>query len=317
MSDTLVTDQIVPFLINHGAFRGRLLRLDDTVSTIVSRHQYPEPVALMLAETVVLAAALADSLKYDGIFTLQTRSDGPIAQMVVDVTSGGDVRGVAHFDEQRLTEVVEKAGGVAAVGDRVPRLLGSGYLAFTVDQGPDTERYQGITELTGQTIADCAHTYFRNSEQLETAVKIGVEHDREAARWRAGGVMLQRMPLPSGFIPTGDEEEVIEDAWRTGVILLGSLTTGELLDPALPPQQVLHRLFHEQDLRTSAPRHPHFGCRCSRDRVEATLRGFTREDLETMKVDGVVDVTCDFCNEQYLFSEEQIAALTALGEPRR
>lgn len=312
-----MTDQIVPFLINHGAFRGRLVRLDDTVTTIVTRHQYPEPVAVMLAETVVLAATLADSLKYDGIFTLQTRSDGPIAQMVVDVTSGGDIRGVAHFDAERLAAVVEKAGGVAAVGDRVPRLLGSGYLAFTVDQGPDTERYQGITELTGQTLADCAHTYFRNSEQLETAVKIGVEHAGPGGGWRAGGVMLQRMPLPSGFQPNAEEEEIIEDAWRTGVILLGSLTTGELLSPDLPPQRVLHRLFHEQDLRASDPRHPRFGCRCSRDRVEAALRGFTREDLDTMKVDDLVEVTCDFCNEQYHFTDGDLDLLTARGETKQ
>ncbi|GAA0599655.1 Hsp33 family molecular chaperone HslO [Caenispirillum bisanense] len=307
MSDPVVTDQIVPFLINHGAFRGRLVRLDATVTTIVTRHQYPDPVATMLAETVVLAGALADSLKYDGIFTLQTRSDGPISQIVVDVTSGGDVRGVAHFDPVRLAAAVDKAGGVAAIGDRVPRLLGSGYLAFTVDQGPDTERYQGIVELTGQTVADCAHTYFRNSEQLETAVKIAVTRDE--AGWRAGGVMLQRMPLPSGFTPTGEEEEIIEDAWRTGVILLGSLTDGELLAADLPPQQVLHRLFHEQDLRTSAARHPHFGCRCSRERVAAALRGFGRDELETMKVDGVVEVTCDFCSEQYHFSDADLDGL--------
>jgi molecular chaperone Hsp33 len=305
-----VTDQIVPFLIDHGAFRGRLVRLDDTVSTIVSRHAYPEPVALMLAETAVLAVVLADSLKYDGIFTLQSRSDGPISQIVVDVTSGGDVRGVAHFDEDRVEAAVQKAGGIASLGDRVPALLGAGYLAFTVDQGPETERYQGISELTGATLADCAHTYFRQSEQLETAIKMATVH--EEGRWRAAGLMLQRMPLPSGAQLTPEDEETVEDAWRTGVILMGSVTNDELLAPTLPPTDVLRRLFHSEGLVSYDARHPHFGCRCSRERVEVALSQFPREELDTMKTDaGVVEVTCEFCNESYPFTDTDLDALDA------
>lgn len=305
-----MTDQIVPFMIDHGAFRGRLVRLDDTVSTIISRHDYPEPVALMLAETAVLGVVLADSLKYDGIFTLQSRSDGPISQLVVDVTSGGDVRGVAHFDEARLNAAVEKAGGIAALGDRVPALMGSGYLAFTVDQGPETERYQGITELTGATLADCAHAYFRQSEQLETAIKMATTH--ENGRWRAAGLMLQRMPMPSGANLTAEDEDTVEDAWRTGVVLMGSVTNDELLAPDLPPTEVLRRLFHSEGLVAYDARHPHFGCRCSRDRVASALMQFPREELDTMRTDdGVVEVTCEFCNEHYPFSDADLDALEA------
>ncbi|WP_236262453.1 Hsp33 family molecular chaperone HslO [Caenispirillum salinarum] len=316
MSDAVVTDQIVPFMIDHGAFRGRLVRLDDTVSTIVSRHNYPEPVALMLAETAVLAVVLADSLKYDGIFTLQSRSDGPISQMVVDVTSGGDVRGVAHFDEARLNAAVEKAGGIAALGDRVPALMGSGYLAFTVDQGPETDRYQGITELTGATLADCAHAYFRQSEQLETAIKMATTH--ADGRWRAAGLMLQRMPLPSGAQLSADDEEMVEDAWRTGVVLMGSVTNEELLAPDLPPADVLRRLFHSEGLKAYDARHPHFGCRCSRERVVTALSQFPRAELETMKTDaGVVEVSCEFCNEHYPFTDADLDAMDADKAPKQ
>ncbi|EKV32474.1 Hsp33 protein [Caenispirillum salinarum AK4] len=311
-----MTDQIVPFMIDHGAFRGRLVRLDDTVSTIVSRHNYPEPVALMLAETAVLAVVLADSLKYDGIFTLQSRSDGPISQMVVDVTSGGDVRGVAHFDEARLNAAVEKAGGIAALGDRVPALMGSGYLAFTVDQGPETDRYQGITELTGATLADCAHAYFRQSEQLETAIKMATTH--ADGRWRAAGLMLQRMPLPSGAQLSADDEEMVEDAWRTGVVLMGSVTNEELLAPDLPPADVLRRLFHSEGLKAYDARHPHFGCRCSRERVVTALSQFPRAELETMKTDaGVVEVSCEFCNEHYPFTDADLDAMDADKAPKQ
>lgn len=310
-----MTDRIVPFLLQHGMFRGRLVRIDDLVSTIIGRHSYPEPVAVMLAETAVLACMLADSLKYDGIFTLQTKGDGPISTLVVDVTSGGDVRGVAHFDPVRLDAQVEKAGGVRKIGDRVPRLLGSGYLAFTVDQGPDTDRYQGITELAGGTLAECAHAYFRDSEQLETAVKITVDHD-DAGAWRAGGLMLQRMPLTGGRPLTPEEEDVVEDAWRTGVILMGSLRDEELLSTGIGPTDVLHRLFHQENLAVHDPHHPHFGCRCSRERVATALSQFPRAELETMKTDDVVEVTCDFCNESYAFSDEDLDAITGAREVR-
>lgn len=310
-----MTDQIVPFLLQHGAFRGRLVRLDDTVSTILTRHDYPEPVALMLAETAVLAAVLADSLKYDGIFTLQTKSDGPISTLVVDVTSGGDIRGVAHFDEERLEAAVAKAGGVDRIGDRVPALLGSGYLAFTVDQGGDTDRYQGITELSGQTLGEVAHTYFRDSEQLETAIKMTVQ--RAERGWRAAGLMLQRMPGPAGFQPTPEDEEIIEDAWRTAVILMGSVKDEELLSTELTAQTVLHRLFHQEHLQAFDARHPHFGCRCSRDRVATALSQFPREELETMKLDDtIVEVTCDFCNERYEFTDADLDAVCGVGKTR-
>lgn len=315
MSDAVVTDQILPFLIQHGAFRGRLVRIDDIVSTIVSRHAYPEPVAVMLAETAVLACVLADSLKYDGIFTLQTKSDGPISTLVVDVTSTGDVRGVAHFDPERLEAEVAKAGGVRGIGDRVPKLLGSGYLAFTVDQGPETDRYQGITELTGGTLSECAHAYFRDSEQLETAVKLSVDHD-DAGLWRAAGLMLQRMPMPSERRLTPEEEDVVEDAWRTGVILMGSVKDDELLSPEIAPDTVLYRLFHQEHLVVHPARHPRFGCRCSHDRVATALSQFPREELETMKIEDVVEVTCDFCNERYEFTDADLDAITGKGATR-
>src|SRR5690349_80681 len=146
MPDVIADDLVQPFQIDSSGLRGRLVRLGPVLDEILTRHDYPEPVALMLGEAIALAAALAGALKYDGLFTLQTRGDGPIRLLVADVTSAGALRGYAHYDAERLAKAVATAPGSAGIGDSVPRLLGAGHLAFTVDQGEHTDRYQGIVE---------------------------------------------------------------------------------------------------------------------------------------------------------------------------
>src|SRR5260221_8195049 len=198
-------DVIQPFQIDGPGLRGRLIRLGASVDAVLGRHDYPEPVARLLGETLALAAALSGALKYDGVFSLQTKGDGPIRMMVVDVTSEGAMRGYAAFDAERLAAATAAVGG-APLAAPVPRLLGQGHLAFTVDQGPDTERYQGIVELVGGTMADCAHHYFRQSEQLQAGIRLA--SGRAAGPdgslcWRAGALMLQRLPGPGSGTPPG------------------------------------------------------------------------------------------------------------------
>src|SRR5579859_395761 len=179
-SDPILADDLIrPFQIDAHALRGRLVRLGPVFDRVVDQHGYPEPVAVMLGEAMALAALLAGALKYEGIFTLQTKGDGPITLMVADVASSGAVRGYAQFDPAALERVT-------APGNSVPRLLGGGYLAFTVDQGEHTERYQGIVELAGATLAECAHHYFRQSEQVQAGIKLAVGRLAEGGAWRAG-----------------------------------------------------------------------------------------------------------------------------------
>ena len=161
-------DLVQPFQIDRSALRGRLVRLGPLVDRIVRQHDYPEPVAAMLGEAVTLAVILAGALKYEGVFTLQTKGDGPINLMVADVTTSGAVRGYAQWDAAKLDRAM------AGHGQPVPRLLGAGYIAFTVDQGEHTDRYQGIVELQGATLAECAHHYFRQSEQVQAGIKVAV-----------------------------------------------------------------------------------------------------------------------------------------------
>jgi molecular chaperone Hsp33 len=310
MPNAVVDDLVQPFQIDGSGLRGRLVRLGPVLDEILTRHAYPEPVALMLGEAIALAAALAGALKYDGVFTLQTRGDGPIRLLVADVTSAGAVRGYAQYDEEKLAKALAAApGGASGIGDSVPRLLGAGHLAFTVDQGEHTDRYQGIVELEGATLAECAHHYFRQSEQVEAGLKVAVARWPDGdgtARWRGGSLMIQRLP------PEGDpaKRDAAEDGWRRAVILMSSSTSRELVDPDLAPEALLFRLFHEDGVRAYRRHDLAARCRCSRERVETVLRMMPADELATMKIDGHIAVTCQFCSAVYDFDEDEVAALT-------
>jgi molecular chaperone Hsp33 len=304
-------DVAQPFRLEKTDLRGRLVRLGDTVDTVLTQHAYPEPVSRLLAELLVLAATLAGALKFSGVFSLQSRGDGPVSLMVADCTNAGELRAFAQFDAGR---VADAAAQLEAGGAEVPALLGSGYLALTVDQGPDTERYQGIVELEGATLTDCMHNYFRRSEQLATGLRVAVERDAGASdgedigggRWRAGALMLQAMPEGSARV------EEREDGWRRALLLMGTATRREILDPALPATTLLYRLFHEDGVRVYKPLPLAFGCRCSRERVEMVLRALTDEQVAEMKdeQDRIV-ATCQFCSRDYTFVEREVAELRA------
>lgn len=297
----LSDDLVQPFQIERTALRGRLVRLGPLVDGILKQHDYPEPVASMLGEAVTLAVILADMLKYDGVFTLQTKGDGPIRLIVADVTTAGEVRGYAQYDAAKL----EKAA--ASTGAPVPRLLGAGYIAFTVDQGEKTDRYQGIVELQGATLAECAHHYFRQSEQLQAGIKVAVRHDGDA--WRAGGIMLQRLPTEGGLASPA-EAEAQEEGWRRAMILMSSSTVDELLDARLTPNELLFRLFHEDGVRVWAPHALAASCRCSREKVERIIVALPEEELSDLaREDGSLEVTCEFCSRRYVFPPAEVSAL--------
>ena len=303
--DTGPDDLVQPFRIDPFALRGRLVRLGPTIDRILSQHTYPEPVAAMLGEAITLAVVLAGALKYDGIFTLQTKGDGPIRLMVADVSTAGAVRGYAQYDAAKLEAALS---GVGAEAPSVPGLVGSGYIAFTVDQGEDTDRYQGIVELAGSTLAECAQHYFRQSEQIQAGIKLSVGRAGRGGTWRGGGLMLQRVPPEGGFGVIADD---VEDGWRRAMVLMSSATAEELVDPDLPPHGLLFRLFHEQGVRVYETHPLEARCRCSRERIEGILRLFPTAELEDMQKDGVTTVTCQFCNQSYLFDEADLDRIKA------
>ena len=299
-AETRSDDFVQPFRIDPFALRGRLVRLGPTVDRILSQHDYPEPVAAILGEAIVLAVVLAGALKYDGIFTLQTKSDGPVRLIVADVSTEGAVRGYAQYDAERLRKIGLRPGQSPSV----PQVIGGGYIAFTVDQGEDTERYQGIVELVGATLAECAQHYFRQSEQIQAGIKLSAARAGPDGAWRAGGLMLQRVPPEGGHHVIADD---VEDGWRRAMVLMSSATPAELVDPELSPRRLLFRLFHEEQVRVFRTHALEARCRCSRERIARILRAFPAEDIEDMQKDEITTVTCEFCNTRYEFAPEEFA----------
>ncbi len=307
-------DIVLPFQIAPSGLTGRIVRLGASVDTILHRHAYPAPVATALAEMVAIAAALAATLKYDGVFTMQVKGDGPVRLMVADVTTDGGLRGYAQFDD----------AAVAALGGErpsVPRLFGAGYLAFTVDQGSDTERYQGIVELTGSTLAECAHHYFRQSEQFQAGLKVAAAAHTDAngrEAWRAGALMVQRLPpaFAQGSAEGRDIEtpldvaaEEAEDGWRRALMLASSATSAELVDPQLPAWRLVDRLYLAEGVKIFRPHEMAHRCRCSRERMANVLSVIPPAELDELKIDGKVEVRCEFCNEAHVFDDEDLARL--------
>ena len=299
----LNNDFSITFQIEGLDIRGRLVRLGPALERVLGPHQYPAPVAEIMAETVTLAATLASALKYDGIFGLQTQGNGPVGLMVADVTSDGALRGYARYDEKQIELLISSAVDVS--GAPVPRLLGGGHMAFSVDQGEHMERYQGISELDGATLADCAHHYFRNSEQLESAIWLAADAGYEGTNKNAasGALMIQRMPSTNSNI---DNDEA-EDGWRRAVAILSSLSRDELLSNKLAPEELLFRLYHEDGVRVFETRKLFHQCRCSREKVTGTIKSFPLEEITDD--DGNVHVTCEFCKQVYNFTPAELKKL--------
>jgi molecular chaperone Hsp33 len=308
-------DTILPFEVAALDVRGRVVRLGSAVDEILSRHDYPAPVANLLGEAVALAALFGSALKFDGRFILQTQSDGPVRMLIVDYVTGGKMRACARFDKNRV------AAAIAEKKTSPADLLGRGHLAMTIDQGTDMNRYQGIVALDGTSLEAAAHEYFLRSEQIPTRVRLAVAEelssdrgDRLKHRWRAGGIMVQFLPqspdrarmadLDPGDAPAHlrGQESAEDDAWVEARSLIETVEDVELIDPSVSTEELVYRLFHERGVRVFDNTTIVAQCSCSRDSVEAMLRSFTQDDRDHMVEDGRIAVTCEFCSQTYTFA---------------
>jgi molecular chaperone Hsp33 len=284
-------DLIQPFTMESSGLHGQLVRLGPALDAPLRAHDYPDSVAMLLGEAMALVAGLSGSMKFKGTFSLQARGDGPIKLMVADVATDGSIRGYADC-----------AGAAPASGASIPQLLGAGRLIFTIDQGPDTERYQGIVEIQGASLADCVQHYFRQSGQFTAGVVLACQRDK-AGQWRGGALVLQRFPEEED--PHGDDS--MEDAWRTAIALMGSCRAEELCDPQMGAHDLLFRLFHEDGVRVFTPKPLAFACKCSRARMEAAVAMLSAQEIEDMTIDHKITVTCQFCNAERVFDPDVLA----------
>ena len=299
--DIVVPRGVTPFFLPRRPVRGRLVRLGPLADALLTRHPNHPIVTRLAGEALALVAALASALKYRGSFSLQAKGEGPVGLLLADCTDTGALRGYARADDDRLAALLRDNPDPTAAD-----LLGTGYLAFTVDQGSDSDRYQGIVAIEGDSLTEMALHYFATSEQIACRLHLACGHT--PAGWRASALILEKVAGDGG---QGGELDAAaqEESWRTATTLAGTVTDAELLDDALPPARLLYRLLHVEGVATDRPRALAFGCRCSRQRLSGILEAFGTEDLDDMSVEGDIVMTCEFCNLAFRFGREEVRGL--------
>ncbi|MBR9824237.1 MAG: Hsp33 family molecular chaperone [Alphaproteobacteria bacterium] len=294
-------DIVAGFQVEGRAVRGRIIRLGPVIDQILSAHDYPEPVARMLGEAIMIAALIGNALKFEGRLIVQANGKGPMAFVVAEYVTGEGVRGYAKIDR----EAFEQAAAARAEGTSwVQTLLGDGMLALTIDQGDKMDRYQGVVPLEGETLAACAETYFQQSEQTPTRLRVAVgeEWDAQGRRWRAGGALLQAV--------AGDETRgSVDEDWEHCRVLFDTLEDSELLDSDLSAGALLYRLFNEDGVRIFEPTSLQRRCACDHERLKRIIASFSEDDQAHMVRDGEVVMTCEYCNRDWRFSEEEVKAV--------
>ena len=302
-------DTVLPFQLDAADIRGRVARLDGVLSGVLEQHDYPPQVEALVAEMALLTALIGQTIKLRWKLSLQVQTKGPVRMIATDYYSPKEhgeparIRAYASYDAERLTDDLPFAQ------------LGEGYFAVMIDQGEGMTPYQGITPIAGGSLAACAEAYFAQSEQLPTRFQLSFGESTESggtAHWRAGGVMLQHLPKASPFIAEGrGSGEVMQPAdivqgdeaenWNRVNILLDTVEEFELVGPSVPPNDLLLRLFHEEQPRVFDAQPVRFGCTCSEDRVRQSLSIYSMRDIEKMTTDdGRVTADCQFCGAHYV-----------------
>jgi len=276
-------DTLTRFLLQEAGVRGVRVHLDATWQQIRGRAEYPLAISELLGEASAASALFTAHAKIEGRLSVQLRGEGPLRTLFAECTAAGTLRGIAQVDE-----------GVALPRDL--RLLGSNaVLAITIENpgaaGREPTRYQGMVALESDSLAEALEGYFRQSEQLPTRLLLAVDDNR------AAGLMLQKLP--------GDEGD--EDGWARALALVETLSQQELLD--WPTDTLLRKLFHQDAARVLDVRPLRFACSCSRDRVVSMLHALGQDEAEAAAADGVAQIRCEFCGQQYLFDADEIAGI--------
>ena len=305
-------DTVLPFQLDASDIRGRVARLEASLQDMLRQHHYPTQIEALVAEAALLTALIGQSIKLRWKLSLQVRGKGPVRIIATDYyapqSDGAParIRGYASFDAERLDP------------DAMPfSQIGEGYFAVLIDQGEGTEPYSGITPLAGGSLSSCAETYFAQSEQLPTRFALSFGQSilpGTAPVWRAGGIMLQHMPVASGAVAAeaGSGEggllghaDILGGAqsenWTRANALLDTVDDIELVGPSLSPTDLLIRLFHEEGPRVFDAQPVRFGCSCSADKVRQSLSIYSAKDIRHMTTpEGTVTADCQFCGAHYV-----------------
>ena len=299
----MVDDHVAALQIGDGSVRGRIIRMGAALDKALGQNRYPEPVARLLGEGILISGLVARSLKFKGKLLVQAMgtNEGAVSMLVAESTTDGHIRAYARYNQENLDRILKD--------DPVPgaQLLMSGgepggTFAMTIDQGADMDRYQGLAAIEGQSLSDCAEHYFRQSEQIPTRLHLAVgqlQIPSQEPGWRGGGLMVQRI---AGDRARSDTDE----AWDLSKAVMATVSDEELIDPDLPTDQFLFRLFHELGVHRAVPDSVIAKCACSRERLHATLQTFDKAARQDMLQDGKVTANCEFCSTDYVFTREEL-----------
>lgn len=274
-------DSIQRFMFETSAIRGELVHLDDSFHSIMHQHQYPQVIRELLGEALVAVVLLSDTIKFDGQLTLQFQGDGPVKMLVAKCDSQGAIRGYAAWDEEVLPI-------------NVPAAFENGQLVVTIEYDKKVKPYQSIIPISRQSVTQALEAYFMQSEQLPTRIytSVGTEH--------AAGMLLQVLP--------SEMHSANQETWVEVVTLADTLTHQELIE--LENQTLLHRLYHEHDLRLFDEKPIVFKCRCSKARMENAIRTLgEKEALEILATNEEIEVKCEFCANTYAFDKAEVQSI--------
>ncbi len=311
-------DTVLPFQLDHSDIRGRVARLDGVLDQVLKQHAYPPQIEALVAEAAVLTALIGQTIKLRWRLSLQIRGTGAVKMIATDYYGPTDdgqaarIRAYAHFVPEELDTTIPPFD-----------MIGEGYFVIVIDQGQGMTPYQGITPLTGGSLAACAETYFAQSEQLPTRFALTYGRSQmpgTAPHWRAGGVMIQHMPKASPFVAneggTGEgglltHTDILDgtdgENWSRVNLLLDTVEDLELIGPTVAPTDLLVRLFHEEGPRVYDAQPVRFGCSCSADKVRSSLSIYSAKDLTHMTTpEGILTADCQFCGAHYEFDPKTL-----------
>ena len=283
-------NHIIPFQLSNNEVRGMIVRFDTVLYNIIKRHNYAQNIESLLADTLTITACLGSRMKHDGVFTIQGKGSGDVHTLFADITNDGCLRGYVGLKEDFKNENVN-----------LLKLMNSGHISFTLDQGKYSKRYQGIVELEEE-ISKATELYFSNSEQLETKFSTFNYYDIDEADrgdlFPGGLIMLQKMPIKNKF-----SEETNKEVWELSRDFLSTLKKEEFLSTKLSSKDILFRLFNELKVITYDEIEIKDKCRCSQDRVQFALNNLDKKELcEIADENGDIKVMCEFCKTERLFS---------------
>ena len=290
-------DFVLPFSLSKLGLRGRLVRLDETSTRALAAHPLPEAGQRVLAESLALSVLLGSALRLEDRLSVQLKGNGPLNMLVADYFAGGGVRGYARLNEEAFARIGRSG--------EFTKLVGTGALAITIVPKPGAQPYQGLVPL-GDTLAASAETYFAQSEQLPTVLKLTagpIYRSGAGHGWRAGGLMIQADP------ERRERDVRSSDDWQRVILFLDTLQDVELLDTELSAESVLWRLFHEDEVRVHASQALRFECSCRPDRIRTVLKSYSADELKDLPdPDGIIRTRCEFCGAVYEFPLETLAA---------